>query len=90
MVGIRIRAVLVAMVYNKGLTLPCQAKQERTILSSGVPLLSCLWPHLVFQHLCVGLIEEYDSPSKLLENKSSSFVQLAVESTVRSNSSFEK
>ncbi|KAJ0044827.1 hypothetical protein Pint_03931 [Pistacia integerrima] len=30
MVGIRIRAVLVEMVYNKGLTLSCQAKQERT------------------------------------------------------------
>ncbi|KAJ0046711.1 hypothetical protein Pint_03906 [Pistacia integerrima] len=29
-VGIRIRAVLVVMVYNKGLTLSCQAKQERT------------------------------------------------------------
>ncbi|KAB2006047.1 hypothetical protein ES319_D11G314000v1 [Gossypium barbadense] len=35
-----------------------------------------------------GLIEEYDSPSSLLENKSSSFAQLVAEYTVRSNSSF--
>ncbi|KAL5802761.1 hypothetical protein ACOSQ4_031066 [Xanthoceras sorbifolium] len=37
-----------------------------------------------------GLIEEYDSPSKLLEDKSSSFSQLVAEYTARSNSSFEK
>ncbi|KAJ0102072.1 hypothetical protein Patl1_04257 [Pistacia atlantica] len=37
-----------------------------------------------------GLIEEYDSPLKLLENKSSSFAQLVVEYTVRSNSISEK
>ncbi|KAJ0045235.1 hypothetical protein Pint_03943 [Pistacia integerrima] len=36
-----------------------------------------------------GLIKEYDSPSKLLGNKSSSFAQLVAEYTVRSNSSFE-
>ncbi|KAJ0103688.1 hypothetical protein Patl1_03994 [Pistacia atlantica] len=36
-----------------------------------------------------GLIEEYDSPSKLLGNKSSSFAQLVAEYTVRSNSSLE-
>ncbi|KAG4122768.1 hypothetical protein ERO13_D11G287200v2 [Gossypium hirsutum] len=35
-----------------------------------------------------GLIEEYDSPSSLLENKSSSFAQLVAEYTVRSNSGF--
>nr|POF14557.1 abc transporter c family member 3 [Quercus suber] len=35
-----------------------------------------------------GLIEEYDSPNRLLENKSSSFAQLVAEYTVRSNSSF--
>ncbi|KAF3453336.1 hypothetical protein FNV43_RR03776 [Rhamnella rubrinervis] len=34
-----------------------------------------------------GLIEEYDSPSKLLENKSSSFSQLVAEYTMRSSSS---
>ncbi|KAK8689299.1 hypothetical protein V6N13_088021 [Hibiscus sabdariffa] len=37
-----------------------------------------------------GLIEEYDSPSSLLENKSSSFAQLVAEYTVRSNSGFQK
>ncbi|XP_058074506.1 ABC transporter C family member 3-like isoform X2 [Magnolia sinica] len=36
-----------------------------------------------------GLIVEYDSPKKLLENKSSSFSRLVAEYTVRSNSSFE-
>ncbi|GMI65446.1 ATP-binding cassette C3, MULTIDRUG RESISTANCE PROTEIN 3, multidrug resistance-associated protein 3 [Hibiscus trionum] len=37
-----------------------------------------------------GLVEEYDAPSSLLENKSSSFAQLVAEYTVRSNSGFEK
>ncbi|XP_030929159.1 ABC transporter C family member 3-like [Quercus lobata] len=37
-----------------------------------------------------GLIEEHDSPTRLLENKSSSFAQLVVEYTVRANSSFGK
>ncbi|KAF9666511.1 hypothetical protein SADUNF_Sadunf16G0236700 [Salix dunnii] len=32
-----------------------------------------------------GLIEEYDSPTRLLENKSSSFAQLVAEYTIRSN-----
>ncbi|OMO98911.1 hypothetical protein COLO4_13638 [Corchorus olitorius] len=36
-----------------------------------------------------GLIEEYDSPARLLENKSSSFAQLVAEYTMRSNSSFD-
>ncbi|CAK7336525.1 unnamed protein product [Dovyalis caffra] len=40
--------------------------------------------------LSSGLIEEYDSPTRLLENKSSSFSQLVAEYTVRSNTSFEK
>ncbi|RHN67317.1 putative xenobiotic-transporting ATPase [Medicago truncatula] len=35
-----------------------------------------------------GLIEEYDSPTRLLENKLSSFSQLVAEYTTRSNSSF--
>ncbi|EXC22157.1 ABC transporter C family member 3 [Morus notabilis] len=35
-----------------------------------------------------GLIEEYDSPTRLLENKSSSFAQLVAEYTVRSNTDF--
>ncbi|KAI3703644.1 hypothetical protein L1987_73836 [Smallanthus sonchifolius] len=33
-----------------------------------------------------GLIEEYDSPTTLLENKSSSFSQLVAEYSMRSNS----
>ncbi|XP_021892888.1 ABC transporter C family member 3-like [Carica papaya] len=37
-----------------------------------------------------GLTEEYNSPSRLLEDKSSSFAQLVAEYTMRSNSSFEK
>nr|CAN70764.1 hypothetical protein VITISV_025297 [Vitis vinifera] len=36
-----------------------------------------------------GLIEEYDTPTRLLENKSSSFAKLVAEYTVRSNSSLE-
>ncbi|EXC22155.1 ABC transporter C family member 3 [Morus notabilis] len=35
-----------------------------------------------------GLIEEYDSPTRLLENKSSSFAQLVAEYTVRSKTDF--
>ncbi|CAN6819151.1 unnamed protein product [Brassica oleracea] len=36
-----------------------------------------------------GIIEEYDSPVKLLENKSSSFSKLVAEYTARSSSSFD-
>ncbi|KAJ4871677.1 ABC transporter C family member 3 [Raphanus sativus] len=36
-----------------------------------------------------GIIEEYDSPVKLLENKSSSFAKLVAEYTTRSSSSFD-
>ncbi|TKY46995.1 ABC transporter C family member 3 [Spatholobus suberectus] len=36
----------------------------------------------------IGLIEEYDSPKKLLKNKSSSLAQLVAEYTRRSNSGF--
>ncbi|KAJ7963671.1 ABC transporter C family member 3-like [Quillaja saponaria] len=36
-----------------------------------------------------GLIEDYDSPTRLLENKSSSLAQLVAEYTMRSNTSFE-
>ncbi|KAK9932351.1 hypothetical protein M0R45_019591 [Rubus argutus] len=39
--------------------------------------------------LSYGLIEECDSPPRLLENKLSSFSQLVAEYTMRSNSSFE-
>ncbi|XP_022637519.1 ABC transporter C family member 3-like [Vigna radiata var. radiata] len=40
--------------------------------------------------LSQGLIEEYDTPTKLLENKSSSFAQLVAEYTMRSKFSFEE
>ncbi|CAH1444304.1 unnamed protein product [Lactuca virosa] len=36
-----------------------------------------------------GLIDEYDSPTKLLEDKSSSFAKLVAEYSMRSNSNFE-
>ncbi|XP_062117924.1 ABC transporter C family member 3-like [Humulus lupulus] len=35
-----------------------------------------------------GLIEEFDSPERMLENKASSFAQLVAEYTMRSNSDF--
>ncbi|GAV86834.1 ABC_tran domain-containing protein/ABC_membrane domain-containing protein [Cephalotus follicularis] len=37
-----------------------------------------------------GLIEEYDTPMRLLDNKSSSFAQLVAEYSARSSSSFDK
>ncbi|XP_047152944.1 ABC transporter C family member 3-like [Vigna umbellata] len=37
-----------------------------------------------------GLIEEYDSPARLLEDNFSSFAQLVAEYTTRSNSSFDQ
>ncbi|XP_045786142.1 ABC transporter C family member 3-like isoform X1 [Trifolium pratense] len=40
--------------------------------------------------LSQGIIEEYDSPTTLLEDKSSSFAKLVAEYTMRSNSNFEK
>ena len=45
---------------------------------------------LIWLDIGAGLIEEYDTPTRLLENKSSSFAQLVTEYTRRSNSSFEK
>jgi ABC-type Mn2+/Zn2+ transport system ATPase subunit len=35
-----------------------------------------------------GLVMEYDSPTRLLENKSSSFAQLVAEYTIRSNANW--
>ncbi|XP_045807083.1 ABC transporter C family member 3-like isoform X2 [Trifolium pratense] len=40
--------------------------------------------------LSQGLIEEYDSPTTLLEDKSSSFAKLVAEYTMRSNSKFRE
>ncbi|KAB1199137.1 ABC transporter C family member 3 [Morella rubra] len=53
------------------------AHRITSVLDSGMVLL-----------LNSGLIEEYDSPTRLLENKSSSFSQLVAEYTMRSNSNF--
>ena len=44
---------------------------------------------LIWLDIAAGLIEEYDTPTTLLENKSS-FAQLVAEYTMRSKSSFEK
>lgn len=43
---------------------------------------------LIFLDLHAGLIEEYDSTMRLLENKSSSFAQLVAEYSSRSGSNF--
>ncbi|EOY12088.1 Multidrug resistance protein ABC transporter family [Theobroma cacao] len=40
--------------------------------------------------LIAGLIREYDSPARLLENKSSSFAQLVADYTGRSDLSLKK
>lgn len=42
----------------------------------------------IFLDLHAGLIEEYDSTMRLLENKSSSFAQLVAEYSSRSGSNF--
>ncbi|KAJ4724300.1 ABC transporter C family member 3 [Melia azedarach] len=55
-----------------------------------IPVIAtCIWYQmfLIFQYLVIGLIKEYDSPAKLLENKLSSFAQLVAEYIMRSNSS---
>jgi len=45
---------------------------------------------LIWIDIVAGFIEEYDTPTKLLENKSSSFAQLVAEYTMRSKSGFEE
>jgi hypothetical protein len=45
--------------------------------------------NIIFLHIDhLGLIEEYDSPNKLLKDKSSSLTQLVAEYTRRSNTGF--
>ena len=44
---------------------------------------------MIYNH-DAGLIEEYDTPTMLLDNKSSSFAPLVAEYAARSNTSFEK
>lgn len=45
--------------------------------------------HFLLSALLAGLIAEYDTPGKLLENESSLFAKLVAEYSMRSNSSFE-
>ncbi|KAH7546892.1 hypothetical protein FEM48_Zijuj01G0249000 [Ziziphus jujuba var. spinosa] len=53
------------------------------------PSCSMILNFFILRDIRAGLIEEYDSPSRLLENKSSSFAQLVAEYTMRSSSSSE-
>ncbi|XLU63251.1 hypothetical protein S245_022460, partial [Arachis hypogaea] len=62
---------------------------ESTVITIAHRITSVLDSDMVLL-LRQGLIEEYDSPSKLLEDKSSSFAQLVAEYTMRSKSTFQK
>ncbi|XP_057725546.1 ABC transporter C family member 3-like [Arachis stenosperma] len=62
---------------------------ESTVITIAHRITSVLESDMVLL-LHQGLIEEYDSPSKLLEDKSSSFAQLVAEYTMRSKSTFQK
>ncbi|KAK2639936.1 hypothetical protein Ddye_027731 [Dipteronia dyeriana] len=59
-----------------------------TLITIAHRITSVLYSDMVLL-LSHGLIEEYDSPTKLLEDKSSSFAQLVAEYSARSNSSYE-
>ncbi|OIW20436.1 hypothetical protein TanjilG_11135 [Lupinus angustifolius] len=61
---------------------------ECTVITIAHRITSILDSDMVL-FLNQGLIEEYDSPKKLLENKSSAVSQLVAEYTRRSNSGFE-
>ncbi|KAH1239626.1 ABC transporter C family member 3 [Glycine max] len=60
---------------------------ECTVITIAHRITSILESDMVL-FLNQGLIEEYDSPKKLLKNKSSSLAQLVAEYTRRSNSGF--
>ncbi|KAJ9563312.1 hypothetical protein OSB04_008472 [Centaurea solstitialis] len=62
---------------------------DSTIVTIAHRITSVLNGHMVLV-LEQGLIEEYDSPLKLLENKSSSFAKLVAEYRGRSSSSYVK
>ncbi|XP_022716766.1 ABC transporter C family member 3-like [Durio zibethinus] len=62
---------------------------ECTVITIAHRITSVLDSDMVLL-LSHGLVEEYDSPARLLENKSSSFAQLVAEYIVRSDSSLEK
>ncbi|KAK4278351.1 hypothetical protein QN277_016208 [Acacia crassicarpa] len=61
---------------------------ECTVITIAHRITSILDSDMVLV-LSQGLIEEYDSPKRLLEKKSSSLAQLVAEYTRRSNSGFE-
>ncbi|XP_038690598.1 ABC transporter C family member 3-like [Tripterygium wilfordii] len=60
---------------------------DRTVITIAHRITSVLDSDMVLL-LNHGLIEEYDTPTTLLENKSSSFAQLVAEYAARSSSSF--
>ncbi|XP_050216933.1 ABC transporter C family member 3-like [Mercurialis annua] len=62
---------------------------DRTVVTIAHRITSVLDSDVVLL-LSNGLIEEFDSPARLLQNKSSSFGQLVAEYTMRSNASLEK
>uniref|UniRef100_A0A0R0EXR2 ABC-type xenobiotic transporter n=1 Tax=Glycine max TaxID=3847 RepID=A0A0R0EXR2_SOYBN len=64
-----------------------QKFSECTVITIAHRITSILDSDMVL-FLNQGLIEEYDSPKKLLKNKSSSLAQLVAEYTRRSNSGF--
>ncbi|KAL8107245.1 ABC transporter C family member 3-like isoform X2 [Apium graveolens] len=61
---------------------------DSTVLTIAHRITSVLDSDMVLV-LSNGLLEEYDSPTKLLMNKTSSFAKLVAEYSVRSNSSLE-
>ncbi|KAK7258812.1 hypothetical protein RIF29_24399 [Crotalaria pallida] len=61
---------------------------ESTVITIAHRITSILDSDMVL-FLNQGIIEEYDSPKKLLNNKSSAVAQLVAEYTRRSNSGFE-
>ena len=68
------------------------------MVRKAIEIHSSLFSYHHFKFICnflipfglhAGLIEEYDSPARLLENKSSSFARLVAEYSTRSKSNFE-
>ncbi|KAK2639928.1 hypothetical protein Ddye_027723 [Dipteronia dyeriana] len=80
-----------SMIQLLGITVVMSQAQWQVFIVFVPVIAMCIWYQVI--NSCVlgnsGVIEEYDSPTKLLENKSSSFAQLVAEYSVRSKSSFE-
>ncbi|XLR29255.1 hypothetical protein S83_057155 [Arachis hypogaea] len=62
---------------------------DSTVITIAHRITSVLDSNMVLL-LHQGVIEEYESPSKLLEDRCSSFSQLVAEYSTRSKSSFDK